>query len=303
LDLQRRIVDEAIPSGETADLLVLSAAYLGVAAAAALAKHAVFTQRGLIAARIARAIRGHAMAAQAGRSAADARGAVGSMTAVLGAEADDLGGFASEAFNTPLIEGGSLIAVSGFLLLASPNLAAVALGVLLLQATVVGIAQRRINRLTRWRINALRRANSVIAEQGAGGRSQRSEALGDFRRVYRIVVRLFLLKGGVKAFLKFSDTAATAAILGVGGAMAIAGETSLGVIVMFLTGLGRIRDPWRALLDYYRALSDARVKFALVRSAQAADVGADVARFEADARRERAAARAAGALDRRGRSA
>ena len=300
LELQRRIVDEAIPGGKMAELFTLAGAYLGIAAAAALGKYAVFTLRGVMAARIARAIRDHAMAAHAERSPAHARGAIGPLTAVLGSEADDLGGFAAEALNTPLMEGGSLLMMSGFLLWASPGLAALGLGVLLLQAAVVSIIQRRINGLTRWRINALRRANAVIADHGTGGQSLRHEALAGFRRVYHIVVRLFILKGGVKAFLKFSDTATTAAILCMGGALVIAGETTLGVIVAFLTGLGRIREPWHGLLDYYRMLSDTRIKFALVRVAQVADLGADIAALEADAVRDQAAQRAGRGFDKQG---
>jgi ABC-type bacteriocin/lantibiotic exporter with double-glycine peptidase domain len=187
----------------------------------------------------------------------------------MDAEADDIGGFASEALNAPLIEGGSLAAVSGFLLVAAPPLALALIALVLVQALSVVWAQQRINRLTRRRIFAVRGTNAHILSRAEGGPSRHRDALAGVRRIYGVVTRLYVAKGAVKAFLKLSDTLGVAVVLGVGGAMVVAGETTLGVVVAFLSGLTRLREPWHALLDYYRLASDARLKFALVREAQA----------------------------------
>jgi hypothetical protein len=52
--------------------------------------------------------------------------------------------------------------------------------------------------------------------------------------------------------------------------MVIRGETELGVVVAFLSALRQIQGPWGELLDFYRRLADAQVKYRLVRQAIAA---------------------------------
>jgi ABC-type multidrug transport system fused ATPase/permease subunit len=271
LEIQRRIVDDAIPAGDLGLLARLALIYLSLAALGAAAKFGVFVLRGMIAARVSRALRDHALAAQAARSSADAHRAAPVLTAVMDAEADDIGGFASEALNAPLIEGGSLLMVSGFLLVAAPPLALALIALVLAQALTVVWAQQRINRLTTRRIFAVRETNAHILSRAEDGPSRNRDALAGVRRIFAVVTRLYVAKGAVKAFLKLSDTLGVAVVLGVGGAMVVSGETTLGVVVAFLSGLTRLRDPWHALLDYYRLASDARLKFALVREAQAID--------------------------------
>jgi ABC-type multidrug transport system fused ATPase/permease subunit len=268
LEIQRRIVDDAIPAGDLGLLARLAFVYLALATLGAAAKFGVFVLRGLIAARVSRALRDHAMAAQAARPQAEAHRAAPVLTAVMDAEADDIGGFASEALNAPLIEGGSLVAVSGFLLVAAPPLALALIALILVQALTVVWAQQRINRLTTRRIFAVRGTNAHILSRAEGGASRHRDALAGVRRIFAVVTRLYVAKGAVKAFLKLSDTLGVAVVLGVGGAMVVSGQTTLGVVVAFLSGLTRMREPWHALLDYYRLASDARLKFALVRAAQ-----------------------------------
>jgi ABC-type bacteriocin/lantibiotic exporter with double-glycine peptidase domain len=76
-----------------------------------------------------------------------------------------------------------------------------------------------------------------------------------------------ILKASMKAFLKLSDNAAIFVVLGVGGLMVISGETTLGVIVAFLSGFKRVQEPWDALVEFYRNFADAHIKYGLIRAA------------------------------------
>jgi ABC-type protease/lipase transport system fused ATPase/permease subunit len=51
----------------------------------------------------------------------------------------------------------------------------------------------------------------------------------------------------------------------IGGWLAIHGRTDVGTIVAFVSGVGRISEPWRELVAFYRRASDARVRYRLVR--------------------------------------
>ncbi len=74
------------------------------------------------------------------------------------------------------------------------------------------------------------------------------------------------------------------------GGTVIAGDPTPGVVAVFLTSVPPLRHPRHAVLDGRRMLSDACLRFGVVRAAMAADARADPA-----------AARAARALDSRAR--
>jgi ABC-type bacteriocin/lantibiotic exporter with double-glycine peptidase domain len=181
-------------------------------------------------------------------------------------EVDDLGGFAAEALNTPIIEGGTLISLFGFALFAEPRLAAIGAAALALQTLVTPVLQGRINLLTRKRIKALRRSGLDLVDATlpihAPGRL--TAALGEIRHTYRVMLRMNGLKAATKVLNNMIMHAARIAILGYGGWLVVQGEIGIGLVVAFLSGLAQIDDHWGELLDFYRRWTNARVKFRLV---------------------------------------
>jgi ABC-type bacteriocin/lantibiotic exporter with double-glycine peptidase domain len=53
-------------------------------------------------------------------------------------------------------------------------------------------------------------------------------------------------------------------VLVVGGYMVIEGQTTIGVIVAFITGFERLSDPLRELLNYYRVAAQAGVQHDMI---------------------------------------
>jgi ABC-type bacteriocin/lantibiotic exporter with double-glycine peptidase domain len=53
-------------------------------------------------------------------------------------------------------------------------------------------------------------------------------------------------------------------ILLVGSWQVIRGETEIGTVVAFLSGLNRMNDPWGDLVNYFRDLTNAAVKYRLI---------------------------------------
>jgi ABC-type bacteriocin/lantibiotic exporter with double-glycine peptidase domain len=151
-----------------------------------------------------------------------------------------------------------------------PRLALIGIGAILLQAIVVPLIQRCINRITRRRIVAERAATgatfaATMHDPGARFR----EALADSREAYRERMRMNLWKAALKSGLRFGDNLAVMCVLGIGGALVVQGETTLGVVVAFLSGLKRLNEPWQTLVTFYRDFADAQVKYDLVRAAMA----------------------------------
>jgi ABC-type bacteriocin/lantibiotic exporter with double-glycine peptidase domain len=268
LEIQRRVVDQAIPEGDMELLLYLGLAFAAALAGLSIVKFAVYYLRGLIEAKITRILRQGVLDAQMRRSSEAAHDAIGPVTAIVAEEAYPLGGFAAQAINTPLVEGGALIGVFGFMLYAEPALAAIGIGMMLMQALVVPFVQHRINLMSARRVNAVRRASGDIL-----GASERipgvrwAAALREVRLAYRLRLRMNVFKAALKAFLKFTDKGAILLVLIVGGAMVIRGDTTLGVVVAFISGLKQVHQPWDEILTFYRSFADALIKYRLIRGA------------------------------------
>jgi hypothetical protein len=53
----------------------------------------------------------------------------------------------------------------------------------------------------------------------------------------------------------------------VGGWLLLHGKTEVGTVVAFISGLNRMNDPWGDLVNYFRDLTNAGVKYRMIASA------------------------------------
>ncbi len=224
--------------------------------------------RGWIAEVVTRTLRDQLIKAQRRRKAAQAQASLGDITSGLTAEVDPIGAFAAEALNTPLIQGGVLLGVFGFMLVAETELAVIAGAAFVAEATATPILQFYINKLTCRRIQSLRRmGRDVIRARGASRRAHFIDSLSLARIVYRIRLQMNLLKALLKFVRSLIAHTADVAVLTYGAWLIMNGKTQIGVIVAFLSALREARDPWKELVSFYRRWSDARVKYRLVSEA------------------------------------
>ena len=70
----------------------------------------------------------------------------------------------------------------------------------------------------------------------------------------------FLLKGAINLL----NNLAPLAVLMVGGYMVLQGESTVGVVVAFISGLQRLADPVRELMNYYRVAAQANVQHSMI---------------------------------------
>jgi ABC-type bacteriocin/lantibiotic exporter with double-glycine peptidase domain len=273
LTMQERIIDDAIPAGDVELAATLTALFAGAVVLGAMLRGLIHYLQGWIVEIVTRILRISLVAAQRRRPASQARAELGAVTSVLAAEVEPLGDFAAEAINTPLIQGGTLVSVFGYMFFTEPTLAAIGLAALVAEAVVTPVLQHFINLLTAERIVRLRRAGHDLIESVRPGRhGVFVPGLGEIRASYRLRLRMNALKAVLKIARHLIDRAATVAVLGLGAFMVIRGDTELGVVVAFISALRQIQGPWGELLDFYRRLADAQVKYRLVRQAIAMPV-------------------------------
>jgi ABC-type bacteriocin/lantibiotic exporter with double-glycine peptidase domain len=268
LELQRRIVNEAIGQGDLDLLLVLAAIYLGVILVHGVLKFVRSFYIGRVIEGVTRSIRDRVV--RSGRAApAEEHGEdeEGARVAVLTVETEKLSGFVAESFAFPLLNAGIFFSTVAYMLWVEPLLAAFSLLVFLPQAVAVPIVQRRINRLAAASTRLVRRLSQIFV--AAPGATIEEPGLGRFAkglsRVYDVRMRMVFLKHLLKGFNNFLSQLGPLAILAVGGYLVIQGRSEVGTIVAFLSGFERLVDPARELLGFYRRVSQMRVQYGLVR--------------------------------------
>ena len=56
----------------------------------------------------------------------------------------------------------------------------------------------------------------------------------------------------------------TVGILFVGGWFVMQGQTEVGTVVAFISGLTKVNDPWNDLVTFFRDMTNARMKYRLI---------------------------------------
>jgi ABC-type bacteriocin/lantibiotic exporter with double-glycine peptidase domain len=278
LKFQQLVINNLVYGGDLRRVALLCAGLLGVVLLSAALKFALGLRLSTVGERVVLLIRerlylNHVADATSGTGEPPKRG---TLVTMLSAEAESVGSFAGAAIATPLMQVGTLVSVIGFILLSQPWLGVLALAVVLPQALVVMGIQSRINRRVRERVQALRDASDRISDSDL--LRVEDEVVTDFRQVFTIRRRIFLLKLSSKLALGAISATGMVGILFLGGWLVLDGRSDVGTVVASLTGLARIEGPWRELVSFFRNASTVRVKYAmLARSIAARPAGGDPA--------------------------
>lgn len=255
LELQRRMVDDALGDRNLDRLLQLAAVYAGIVLLHAVIKYLRNVAQGRIVEREIRRLRGR-LATLTDDEGSEAAGASVSMIA---SETERLGGFVGESLSFPLLQGGILLTVLGYMLWLEPVIAVVVVALLAPTLLITPPVQHVINRHAELRTRLLRQlADRLVEQLDPARRDQR------IQRIYRMRMRIVLWRYLLKGINNLLGQLGPLAILLLGGWLVIDGQATVGTVVAFLSGFERIIDPARELLNFYRRLAQARVQFGLL---------------------------------------
>ena len=268
LELQRRVVNDAIGRGATSAVLWLAAAYILFALAEGSIKLCLNVYRAWVSEAAVRDLR-HGIGALAGgvALAEDRALAEGVEISMILSEAEPIGGFAGISFSEPLLQGGILLSVFGYLAWLQPWMALLSLAVLSPQFVFVPLIQRAISRRAEARIRTLREVSGEVAGAADGGLAASGEQRNLVNRVFRINMGIFKLKFTMNFLMNLMHHLGVAAVLGVGGWLAIRGRIEVGTVVAFVSGLAKVNDPWGDIVNWYREMVVVRVRYRLVAEA------------------------------------
>jgi ABC-type multidrug transport system fused ATPase/permease subunit len=266
IELQRRIIDNALAEKDAALLMRLGALYAGALILHQLAKITLRMGQGWVGERTSAYTRRHLY----GLERHEAQRRPGALVSVLVSEVDKLGGFVGGGPSKAVGNLAMLVGVFGYMIYVEPRIAALSILLLVPQAVVAPLIQRRLNRMIARRLTLLRRFGDEASEGAAPDIAGQT-----ILSVLRNRLGYIRLKAVMKASLNLLNGVAPLAILLWGGWLVIEGETTVGVLVALVSGFNRIADPTRELIAFYREAAQASVQHEQIAAWMRGDEPAD----------------------------
>ena len=180
------------------------------------------------------------------------------------------GDFVGMAVAMPLISILSLVAFTLYLLWLNPLLALVSLVIYPFALFVLPVLQRRANQQNKKRVDASREFSGKLAEAVSGIHEIQGNAAYRFEsskfdslanKLMKIRITWNLYRQGMKVSSNFFSSISPFVIFLLGGWLAIKGELGLGSLVAFLSAQEKLFDPWRDLIDVYQSYQEASVSY------------------------------------------
>jgi len=270
--LQRRIVNDAIVKGALGTIVWLAIAYAAVALAEGAFKLWLNVYRARVSERAVRDLRRRVSALCGNVPASQDRAISGGVEiSMIITEAEPIGGFIGMSVSEPLLQGGVLLSVFGYMVWLNPWMALLSIAVFSPQVVFVPLMQQAMNRRARERIHTLREVSDGIvgANGGKSGGDLAKAAAQDalVNHVFRLNMSIFKLKFSMNFLMNLMHHLGVATVLGVGGWYAAQGRLEVGTVVAFVSGLSKVNDPWGDIVNWYREMSAVEMRYRLVADA------------------------------------
>jgi ABC-type bacteriocin/lantibiotic exporter with double-glycine peptidase domain len=263
IDLQRRIVDEAIASGDVKALLLLGILYLAMVVMQGVMKYALLVYQGWVGESAVKTARDQLAIVASGRPSR--KGATSGQTVnVIGREIDNVGGFVGTSISEFVVNLTLLILVTGYMLYIQPVIALVSAVFLVPQVLLARYMQADLNTLVERQVGLVRRLGDETVTQAASKSKTTSKEFRTIRAIFRNRIQFYFLKYGLKTLLSVANTMGTLVVLIVGGYLVIQGKTTIGVIVAFVSGFERISGPLHDLLNFSREYQQVKVQLQMI---------------------------------------
>ncbi len=286
LELPKRIINDAI--GMQSDsfvfwsvelsqieyLMALCFAFLAAVLAAGLLKMRLNTLKGILGERMLRRLR-YTLIARMMRFPAPyfRTTSQGELVSMITSEAEPMGGLMGDAVAQPVFQAGQMLTIVAFLFMQSVWFGLASIALIPLQAWLIPMLQRQINKLNKDRIQEVRKLASEIGETAAGIEDLRinggwryrlalvSDRLG---KLFEIRFRIYRKKFFMKFLNNLISQMTPFLFYSVGGYLAIKGEITVGALVAALAAYKDLSAPWKELLFFYNHVQDMSLRWKVV---------------------------------------
>lgn len=264
LELQRRIVNDAVKHRPFAMILTLCAVYAGVTLSHGAIKLSLNIYRGWVGQRAVRDLRERIRALEGGLRPSSETEERGKEISMIVAEAEPVGLFVASALAEPLLQAGVLATGFAYMVHIDVIMALIAAGLFLLQMVFVPLMQGAINRRSMSGISLLRVLSANLSNPSdAGGRRLREDTKR-IDQVFTLNMGIIVLKFSMNFLMNFCTQLQVIAALLFGSWLVLTDQLVVGGVVAFISGVTRLTDPWGDLVNYFRELSLTTVKYRLL---------------------------------------
>ncbi len=279
LELQRRVVNDLVKHRSFSLIIVLCAVYAGAVLVQGGTKLVLNVYRSWVSERATRDLRRRVhVLVSSPTPATSTPEAEGVQASMIVAEVESIGGFVGGSVSEPLLQGGILCAVLAYMIHVDVWMAATAFVFFVPQLIFVPLMQGAMNRRTRARVQIIRQLSISVIEGISGDAAHDRTDDERIQHVFELNMGIFRLKFSMNFLMNLSTQLQIIGALLVGGWSVYTQQLEIGGVVAFISGIGRITDPWGDLVNYFRDVNITQVKYVLVRDAvnqQAQDQIAD----------------------------
>lgn len=271
LEMQKRIINEAIGMRDIDKLFLYCGLYIGATVLAGILKYAINLLQNYIGERTLKTIRerlyAHALSLPINFYRHTSPGQVISYTIT---ELIPVATFIGAAVAVPLVNILTFLAMAGYMFYLNPLLGALSVSIYPIEILVIPRLQKYFNRANRERINENQQVSGLIGESISGVHEVHSNASiplesGKFReiiqRLYSATLRMNAFKFGIKFVNNFFQSLGPFILFLVGGYLAIKGRFDLGALVAFLSAYEKLYDPWKELMNFWQNFIDSSVRY------------------------------------------
>jgi ABC-type bacteriocin/lantibiotic exporter with double-glycine peptidase domain len=268
LELQRRVVDDLVKDRRYWFVILLCGVYAGAALLQGGIKMVLNIYRSWVGERATRDLRRrvHVLVSSTA-PAASTQEAEGVQASMIVSEVESIGGFVGSSVSEPLLQGGILCSVLAYLVHVDWQMAGAAFLLFVPQLVFVPLMQGAMNRRVRDRVQIVREL-SVSVVEGQNHDDARDRADDErIQHVFELNMGFYKLKFSMNFLMNLSTQLQIVSALLIGGLAVYNQRLEVGGIVAFISGIGRITDPWGDLVNYFRDANLTQVRYALVRDA------------------------------------
>ena len=268
LELQRRIVNDLVKHRDFWLVIVLCAVYAGTVLVQGGTKLVLNVYRSWVGERATRDLRRRVRALVSSPSPASSGSEAQEVQAsMIVAEVEPIGGFVGASVSEPLLQGGVLHSVLAYMIHVDLWMAGTALALFVPQLVFVPLMQGAMNRRTGARVQIIRQLSVSVVEAISGHDARDQTDDGRIDRVFELNMGIFRFKFTMNFLMNLSTQFRIIATLLVGGWLVHTDQLEIGGVVAFISGIGRFPDPWGDLVNYFRDVNIAQVKFRLISDA------------------------------------
>jgi len=271
LEMQKRIINEAINLRKIDLLIQYSGIYLGAVLSASGLKLVVNIIQTRISQKVTAQMRkdlfAHILTLPLGFFRTVQPGTVvNSLVAELAVP----GNFAGMAVAVPLTNVVTLLAFAGYLIHLNLTLGLVSFAIYPIMIYVVPKLQKQVNKYNKKRVNTSRRLSSKIVESVSGIHevqanvafaleNKKHNSIVEELKKIRIIWSSY--RYAIKAASNFFINMGPFLVFLIGGYLTINGQLGLGSLVAFLSAQEKLYDPWKELIEFYQTYQDGSITY------------------------------------------